>query len=133
MTEPRPAEPVNPDCLLQAFFIILKGSRPDESDAAVRLTEADAGRLLERIAGEVGASPQMAMDLFRRCCAVMNFFAVASNRELVGANETKPAPAICSAAARVTVHHVIIDDMACDTFDPREFAAALKQRESRQH
>jgi len=46
MTEPRTAEPVDPDRLLQAFLILADGAVPDDSNEPVRMTEGDAGRLL---------------------------------------------------------------------------------------
>jgi hypothetical protein len=127
MTEPRAAEPVDPDCLLQAFLIIADGSVPDDSNEPMRMTQADAGRLLNRIATETGTSPQMAFDLFRRSCAMANFFSVPSNRELISIDETKPRPAVWVAAAVAPVHQVIVDQLACDTYDPREFRDAVRR------
>jgi len=118
-SEPRAADPVDPDYLLQAFLILSERPEPANTGDPVMMTEADAERLLGRIANEVGTTPMMAFDLFRRCCAMANFFSVVSNRELINIDEAKPRPAIWAAAATVPVHQTIIDQMACDTYDPR--------------
>jgi hypothetical protein len=127
MTETRTAEPVDPERLLQAFLILADRSVPDDSNEPVRMTEADAERLLDRIASDTGASPEMAFDLFRRSCAMANLFSVPSNRELVDIGETKPRPAVWAAAASAPVHQVMIDQLACDSYDPREFGDAVRR------
>src|SRR5262249_55319773 len=107
-SEPRAADPVDPDYLLQAFLILSERPEPANTGDPVMMTEADAERLLGRIANEVGTTPMMAFDLFRRCCAMANFFSVVSNRELINIDEAKPRPAIWAAAAtvpRTSDHH----------------------------
>jgi hypothetical protein len=56
------------------------------------------------------------------------FFAVEANRQLIGVDESQPELAIWLAAATAPVYQVLIGGLACDTFDPREFAAAVKAR-----
>jgi hypothetical protein len=68
--------------------------------------------------------PRATTVLFRRCCAMCNFFAVEANRLLVGVeDEGQPEPPVWAAAATAPVHRVLNAGLACDTFDPREFAA----------
>jgi hypothetical protein len=106
----RPAEPVDPALLLQAFLIVSGGYGQDEPDEPRRLTEGEAAALLDRISGDLGTSPQVTMALFRRCCALANFLSVAGNRELIGVDdEARPQPAVWAAAASVPVHQVALD------------------------
>ena len=69
----------------------------------------------------------MAFDLFRRSCAMANFFSVPSNRELISIDKAKPRPAVWAAAASAPVHQVMIDQLACDTYDPRDFRDAVRR------
>ena len=44
-----------------------------------------------------------------------------------GVDDAKPPPAVWTAAANAPVHQAIVDGLACDTFDPREFAAVMNR------
>jgi hypothetical protein len=129
MTEPPPADRVDPEQLLRACLVITDRHKPDDASAPDRLNMPETIDLLDKIAVELGVAPWSAMNLFRRCCAMGNFFAVESNRAMAGIDDAKPGPAIWAAAATAPVHKVIIDGLACDTFDPREFAAAVRRRQ----
>ena len=97
MTEARRTDQVNPKQLLLAFLITTEGNLPNDPDEPERLTVAEAAAILSRIADQLGISPPVASDLFRRCCAMANFFAVESNRKLVGVDdEGQPEPAVGS-------------------------------------
>jgi hypothetical protein len=65
-----------------------------------------ASELLDRIKAELNVPSRVAMGLFRRCCAMVNFFVVESNRELAGVDDAKPGPAIWMAAASAPVHQL---------------------------
>jgi hypothetical protein len=112
--------------MLKAFLIITDSHAPGDPDDPERLDMMAASKLLDRLAADLDVQPQVAMDLYRRCCAMGNFFAVDSNRELAGVDDAKPRPAIWTAAANVPVHQAMVDGVACDTFDPGEFAAAAR-------
>jgi hypothetical protein len=58
-----------------------------------------------------------------------HFFAIESNRAMAAVDKCKPRLSIWAAAAIAPVHRAIVGGMACDTFDPRELAAALRERE----
>jgi len=124
MTEPRPADPVDPQQLFQASLIVAYEGSPDGRHRPC--TSADA-KILDRIVAELGVAPQAAADLLRRCCAMGNFLSVESNRAMAGVDNFKPRPSVWAAAATAPVHQAIVDGAACDTFDPREFAAALME------
>jgi hypothetical protein len=125
-----PTDPVNPAQLLQAFMIITEGRRPDDPDEPEHLTRLETTAILGRVADQLGTGPHVTNDLFHRCCAIANFFAVAENRLLVGVDESNPNPNIWIAAATASVQQVLTGGLACDTFDPVEFAAALRGLEN---
>jgi len=127
MSEPPLPAPVDPEQLLQACLIITDVQGPEESGEPMRLSMAAAMELLDRIGHRLGVAPWGALDLFRRSCAIANFLAVASNRTVAGIDDEKLPPTVWTAAARAPVHQAVVGGLACDTFDPREFAAALKR------
>jgi hypothetical protein len=133
MTEFGSPDPVDPEQLLKAFLIISNTHGPGDPDDPERLSMSATTELLDRIKSELDVKRQSAMDLFRRCRAMGNFFAVDANRVMTGVDDSQPWPAIWTAAARAFVHQAMVDGMTCDTFDRREFARALGQRESREH
>jgi hypothetical protein len=106
-------------------MIITEGRCPDDPDEPEHLTWPETAAILGRVADQLGTGPHVTTDLFRRCCALANFFAVEENRLLVGVDESNPDPDIWIAAAAVSVQQVLIGGLACDTFDLREFSAAL--------
>jgi hypothetical protein len=124
MTEPRPADPVDPEQLFQASMIVAHDGRSKGSHRPC--VSADA-KILDRIVAELGVAPEAAANLLRRCCAMGNFLSVESNRAMAGVDNFKPRPSVWAAAATAPVHRAIMDGAACDTFDPREFAAALME------
>jgi hypothetical protein len=127
MTEAQPADPVDPDQLLLAFLVMTEDLPPDD-EAPQKLTASEAIDIIERMQSRLGTEPQVATNLFRRCCAMANFLAIESNRMLIGVDDAKPDPAVWVAAASAPVHQVMIEGLACDTYDLREFAAAVRQR-----
>jgi hypothetical protein len=129
MTEAPSADPVDPEQLLRAFLVMTEDGPPDD-DASQNLTASEASDIVARIQSRLGTEPDVTTDLFRRCCAMANLFADAANRMLVGIDDAKPDPAVWLAAASAPVHQVTIDGLDCDTYDPQEFAAAVRQYRS---
>jgi hypothetical protein len=111
-------------------MIITEGRSPDDPDEPEHLTRLETAAILGRVADQLGTGPHLTTDLFRRCCAIANFFAVEENRLLVGVDENNPDPNIWIAAATASVQQVLTGGLACDTFDPVDFAAALRRLEN---
>ncbi len=116
------------DCneLLLAFLILTEGACAGSTSQQV--SGAEANEIIDRIARRLGADKWLAIDLFRRCCAMANFFAVEANCSRIGVDQSKPEPAMWRVAASVPVRRTYIDGAPCYTFDPIEFSAALRDK-----
>lgn len=126
MTEPRPADPVDPGRLFEAFMIVNEHNPPDETEPQ-KLSEDDTNELWDRIRQALDTEPHETSDLFRRACALANFFSGETMRARFGVTEGKPPWEIWVAAANARVVQLPIGELVRDTFDADEFAEALRK------
>jgi hypothetical protein len=83
--------------------------------------------LLTDLMMELGLDPPDVIELFRRVCAVMNYYADQREQEHNIPAHPFEDPAVCAAASTSAVVTVDVDadGLPADSFDPAEFEAAV--------